>query len=274
MRGPRPFQTFHRHRGLWSMIVLGMVLSWGVTLAEEPQATPYRPTVSNPAQLPVPGYLELEMGWQTLRPKDREAHTHNVPYLFKFAFNDRIGVLVGGDAIVVNDPQDASSTAGFGDLTPVLKLHFPVGPESSSAFGLETGVKIPTASSTIGNQQTDYMITGIYSVGLAPVGLNIVSVDLNLGYTRLGGTPGGAGKDLVSAQASVNISLTDRLSVAGELAGSTRRSIKPFSQLLTSASYFLKPGIVADAGMAFGLNGASQEWTAFTGVTVIVGNFR
>jgi hypothetical protein len=25
--------------------------------AEEPMATPYRPSVSNPAELPVPGYL-------------------------------------------------------------------------------------------------------------------------------------------------------------------------------------------------------------------------
>ena len=41
-------------------------------LGQEPRATPYRPTLSNPAQLPVPGYVEMEMGWQSLKEKATE----------------------------------------------------------------------------------------------------------------------------------------------------------------------------------------------------------
>ncbi len=235
-----------------------------MTQAEEPQATPYRPTISNPAQLPVPGYLEMELGWQSLRKKEAEEHRHSVPYLFKFAFTDRIGVLVGTEVVVINAPEGQSSSAGFGDLTPLLKLRFPLGFKAAGAFGIEAGVKIPTAPSTVGSQQTDYLFNGIYSVNVG-----IVSVDLNLGYTRLGGTPEGTGKDLVSWAASGSVTLMEGLSVAGEFAGSSRKTVKPFTQFLASTSYFLSPGIVADAGMAFGLNGASQEWTAFAGLTFI-----
>jgi len=32
-----------------------------------PTATPYRPTVSNPATLSEPGWLEMELGWQTTK---------------------------------------------------------------------------------------------------------------------------------------------------------------------------------------------------------------
>ena len=49
--------------------ILNTTLAWVLMLgafsnawAEEPAATPYRPTVSNPAALSAPGYFELELG--------------------------------------------------------------------------------------------------------------------------------------------------------------------------------------------------------------------
>lgn len=133
--------------------------------------------------------------------------------------------------MVINAPEGQSSSAGFGDLTPLLKLHFPLGFKASGAFGFEAGVKIPTAPSTVGSQQTDYLFNGIYSVSVGKV-----SVDLNLGYARLGGTPQGTGKDQVSWAASGSVTLMEGLSVAGEFAGSSRKTVKPFTQFLASTS--------------------------------------
>jgi hypothetical protein len=208
----------------------------------------------------------MEMGWQSLKEKSTDDYRHTVPYLFKLAFSDNIGLLIGGDALMVNDFDQGATLAGFGDLTPVLKLNVPLPSHPTSALGLEIGTKLPTAPQTIGSQQTDYLVTGIYSIGMGALG-----IDLNLRYTRLGGAPGGEGKNQLFWAASTAYGLTERWSVAGELAGTVRRSAKPFTQFLTSTSYFFTPRLVGDTGIAFGLNGASQEWTLFAGITILLG---
>ncbi len=241
-----------------------------LALGQEPRATPYRPTLSNPAQLPVPGYVELEMGWQSLKGKAADDYRHSVPYLFKLAFSDRIGILIGGEAVVINDSEHAPTLAGFGDLTPLLKFTVPLSLPRSSALGLEVGAKLPTAPETVGSGRTDYLVTGIYSGVIGPLG-----VDLNLGYTRFGGTSrvtvSEGGKDQLFWAASTAYGLTDEWSVAGELAGTMRKHVKPFTQVLTSTSYFFSPRLAGDLGAAFGLNGASQEWTVFSGMTILLG---
>ncbi len=246
--------------------ILGEGLNAKVCLADEPTATPYRPTLSNPAQLSAPGYLEMEMGWQSLKEKSTDDYRHTVPYLFKLAFSDYVGLLVGGDALIINDFDQGSTLAGFGDLTPLLKLNMPLPSNHTSALGLEMGAKIPTAPQTVGSQQADYLVTGIYSIGIGSLG-----IDFNLGYTRLGGAPRGEGKNQLFWAASSAFGLTNQLSVAGELAGTVRRGVKPFTQFLTSTSYFFTPRLVGDTGIAFGLNGASQEWTLFAGITILLG---
>ncbi len=248
------------------IVVLGEGLVPKSCQGEELSATPYRPTLSNPAQLSAPGYLEMEVGWQSLKEKASDDYRHTVPYLFKLAFSDDIGLLIGGDALIINDFDQGSTLAGFGDLTPLLKLNLPLPSHLTSALGLEIGAKLPTAPKTVGSQQTDYLVTGIYSLGIDSIG-----IDFNLGYTRLGGAPRGEGKNQLFWAASTAYGLTEQLSVAGELAGTVRRDVKPFSQFLASTSYFFTPRIVGDTGMAFGLNGASQEWTVFAGMTILLG---
>ena len=168
--------------------------------------------------------------------------------------------------MIVKDFDQGSTLAGIGDLTPLLKFKIPTSSQSASAFGLEVGARLPTAPETISRQQTDYLITGIYSVGIGHMG-----VDLNVGYTRLGGTSSGRGKNNLFWAVSTAYGLNKLWSLASELAGTVRRDVKPFTQLLTSTSYFFSPRLVGDTGIAFGLNGASQEWTLFAGMTILVG---
>ncbi len=251
---------------IFPLVLLGEALLPSLSLGQELRATPYRPTLSNPAQLSVPGYVELEMGWQSLKGKAADDYRHSVPYLLKLAFSDRIGILIGGEAVIINDSEQTPTLAGFGDLTPLLKFTVPLPSPRSSAVGLEVGAKLPTAPKTVGSGQTDYLVTGIYSGVIGPLG-----IDLNLGYTRFGGTVSEGGKDQLFWAASTAYGLTDKWSVAGELAGTMRNNVKPFTQVLTSTSYFLSPGLVGDLGAAFGLNGASQEWTLFAGMTILLG---
>ncbi len=265
--GPQP--SFLALVLIFSLVFMGGPQLSSLSLGQEPRATPYRPTLSNPAQLPVPGYVEMEMGWQSLKDKAADDYRHSVPYLFKMAFTDRIGILISGEAVIINDFEQSPTLAGFGDLTPLLKINVPL-TQIPSALGMEVGAKLPTAPETVGSGQTDYLVTGIYSGVIGPLG-----IDLNLGYTRFGRTSRAPlseeGRDQLFWAASTAYGLTDEWSVAGELAGTMRKNVKPFTQVLTSSSYFFSPRLVGDLGAAFGLNGASQEWTVFSGMTILLG---
>ena len=118
--------------------------------------TPYRPSVSNPAQLPIPGQLELEFGG--LLSKTDDARRGNFPYQLKFAFDDEWGVLLGGDAYVRSADQ-GTIVHGIGDTTAVLKRAFLINDEI--AFGLELSAKIPTAKDTIGSGKADYGVNAV-----------------------------------------------------------------------------------------------------------------
>jgi hypothetical protein len=73
--------------------------------ADEIAATPYRPSVSNPAALSVPGWLELEFGTQQIKGGD-DKQRDSFPVLAKLAFNENWGILLGGEmAIQRSDTQ-------------------------------------------------------------------------------------------------------------------------------------------------------------------------
>lgn len=242
--------------GLLALIVASPL----VGTAEELHATPYRPTVSNPAALPIPGVLELEAGWLMLKEKAVEAQRHNVPFLLKFAFNEHVGLLLGGSAVQVRHVDQGATVAGFGDLTPLLKVAAPSPLLPHSLIGFEAGITFPTAPTTLGSGGTDYVTNAIWSAGVGRVGF-----DVNIGYTRLGLAGVAEGKNQLTWALATSLALTDRWSMAGEWAGTSRIGVKPFSQWLTSTSYAVQPWLIIDTGVAVGLTSVSQEWSVFAG---------
>jgi len=65
--------------------VLAAIASFSLTVfaAETTDVTPYRPTVSNPAQLPAAGQLELELGGMKSQPGAQadDRRRGSLPYL-------------------------------------------------------------------------------------------------------------------------------------------------------------------------------------------------
>ncbi len=57
--------------------------------AEELKTRTYRPAVLNLAYLPLPKYLEVEIGWQSLKNKSDDRHRYSLPYLRKYALMER-----------------------------------------------------------------------------------------------------------------------------------------------------------------------------------------
>jgi hypothetical protein len=238
-----------------------MLLSAAAASGDELKATPYRPTVSNPADLPVPQHFEWEAGGYSERDAGNARH-FSVPYLLKYAFNEDVGVLVGGESFVV-DRGGGDTTRGWGDTAVTMKFHHAL--SESTGIGLEAGATLPTASHELGSGHTDYTLNGIVST--EAVGCD---VDVNVSYTRLGVADPGTGRDQLGWAIAASHDLAGKWGLAGEFSGTGQHHTHGESQFLSAVSFTAAPTLVFDGGALFGLNRDSPRYGLFAGVTMLV----
>lgn len=231
------------------------------SLAQEfGDVTPYRPSVSNPAQLPLPGQLEFEAGALNAHGGD-DGRRDSLPVLFKLAFSEQWGVLVSGDAFVSMRDPDGGYAKGIGDTTLTLKRAFLL--DSATALGLELSAKLPSASSAIGSGKADYALNTIASKDLGKV-----HVDVNANLTRLGAYDAGTGRNQLGLSASFATELAEHWGADVELSGTHRRHAGNTAQLLLAATYSPSKRRTFDLGVTHGLADASPDWSVFTGVVM------
>jgi hypothetical protein len=232
--------------------------------AEGPSVVPYRPSVSTPAQLSAPGWLELEAGALRAAGPDRGSSRLTVPWTLKLAFTQDWGVRVGGDAWVRQADAGTVATGG-GDTALVLKRRFAI--DDASAWGLEAGEKFPTAGRTLGSGRADTTVNAIYSSDFAPAW----HADLNLNETRAGVPSSRSHAWQTGWAAAVSRTLDERWGVVGEFSGTHQAATPDAGQFLLAASWSASPAAVLDFGVAHGLTDASPRNQVFAGMTVLLG---
>ena len=137
-------------RAALSIAALGTCAIAQSAEADEIAVTPYRPTVSTPAALSAPDWIEVEFGLMNSNggiPTVRDS----APYSVKLAFSDDWGVRIGGEIWVRDVGATGQNINGVGDTGIVLKRRFAV--NERSAFGLELGVMAPTAPAGLAQRQ-------------------------------------------------------------------------------------------------------------------------
>jgi len=228
---------------------------------DELRATPYRPTVSNPADLPVPRHFEWEAGGYSERDSGDLRH-FSVPYLLKYAFTEDIGVLVGGESIIANR-RGGDTTRGWGDTSITMKFHHAL--SESTGIGLEAGATLPTASRDLGSGHTDYTLNGIVSTEIASC-----DVDINFSDTRIGTADPGTSREQFGWAVAASHDLGGKWGLAGEFSGITQRGTHGAAQFLTALSFTAAPALVFDGGALIGLNRESPRYGAFAGMTMLM----
>ncbi|OEZ86630.1 hypothetical protein JAB6_13940 [Janthinobacterium sp. HH104] len=223
---------------------------------------PYRPSVTSPAQLPVPGQLEFEAGG--LLSKTDDTRRASLPYAFKLAFTPEWGVLLEGEGVVRARDGTGRRETGVGDTTVVLKRAFLL--DSATALGLELGWKLPTAKDSIGSGKSDVSLNGIVSRDLGAV-----HVDANLNATRLGASDPDTGRVQTGWATSFSTPVSGRWGATAEVSGTRLRGAAATAQLLLAATYSPTPRLAIDIGMARGLTAASPDWSLFSGLVVPLG---
>lgn len=250
--------------GQLALVACGAVGCANAALADDsPAVTPYRPSVSTPAALSAPGWLEVEAGVQSSRADDPIIRRESLPYTLKLAFTPDWGIRIGGDAIVRQHDVDGSAVNGGGDTTIVLKRRLAV--NDASAFGIELGAKLPTAAGGLGSGHSDVGLNGIYSTDFAP-GWHL---DLNATATRLGGVGAEISTWQTGWASALSRNATERLGVVAELSGTHQGGVGSTSQALVASSYSVSPALTLDLGVSKGLSAASGGWSVFCGVTFL-----
>jgi hypothetical protein len=244
-------------------VVGAMLLSVAMAASadDEPSTTPYRPSVSTPAALSAPGWIEVEAG--ALHEHDADGtRRDSIPTTVKLAFTPDWGIRIGGDAWV-HQRDDAGSASGIGDTSIVLKRRFAI--DDAQAFGLEAQATVPTSHHGIGSGsgKADYGINAIYSADFA----GAWHTDLNLIGTRLGQIDDGASRTQVLWAAALSRALNERWGVVGEFSGTHQRGGDDTSQFLLAASCNVTKQLTLDAGAARSLRSGAPAWSAFTGFT-------
>lgn len=239
-------------------LALAALLAQMAYADEEAGVTPYRPSVSSPAQLPLAGQLELELG--VLRNKMDDARRDSLPYQFKLAFDKEWGILIGGEARVTSKDVGYSQK-GAGDTTLVIKRAFLI--DDTTAFGLELGSKLATAKQTIGSGKTDYSLNAVFSQEI-----DKLHMDANVNVTRLGLQEYGVSRTALGIATSFSMPLNDQWQAIVEPSG-LRQSGKPASaQLLAALAYSPNRNLTLDIGLAKGLNKTSQTYSLFAGLVM------
>ena len=232
----------------------------------EPSVTPYRPTVSNPADLSAPGWLEGEFGGLHTANEDH-SRNDSVPWVLKYAFDENYGVLIGGNAYASSRVPGVAETSGLGDTSIEWKQRFPIA--DKAAFGIEAGVVLPTAARDLGVGKPEWLANGIFSCDLGALHL-----DLNLGAARFAEHPVGASVWQSAWAAALSTSLTDKFGAAFELSGTRQSGIPTQSLALLAFNYNVSNRLVLDAGAAYGLTRDAHDRSLFAGATVLLGRLR
>jgi hypothetical protein len=161
-------------------VVVGVVACTPVTAddAPDPHAVmPERPTVATHAHTVVPGWLELEAGWEGDRFADR-SRGESVVSTAKLGLASHAQLGLTMNAVWPNDP--AGST-GLGDVSLALKWRLLDAAPWLGDFALQPGLKLPTPGAServTSTGTTDGSLLLISSHAFGPV-----SLDLNVGGT-------------------------------------------------------------------------------------------
>jgi hypothetical protein len=228
---------------------------------DAPSVTPYRPSVSTPAALSAPGYLEFELGGLRERASTVERRD-SLPYAVKLAFGSDWGARIGGEAWVAQTDSAAQRSTGTGDTSLVLKHSMAI--DESSAFGFELGRVFASGAPGVGSGSAAYSVNGIYSADLG-----VFHADVNLLANRADATGPGVSHLQTLWAASLSRPLGERWGFVGEFSGTNQHGGVATTQFLLAATRIVSRSLVLDAGMARALRSGAPDASAFMGFTLL-----
>jgi len=224
--------------------------------AEDPIiANPNRPTVTDPADITQFGVAEIEYGLTVAKSNQ------SVDGLLKFAFAKNLELRIPTNTFIHDADQNVSSVGDTGVGVQWRIFHQT---KKMPTFAVSYLAIIPTGPDLPGSGEFAHEIKGLVSKDFGKW-----HVDTNLGYIFLG-RPGASGFDHVFVPTlSASHPLKGKWGATAEIWGITRQNATTdgSTSFLVAATYQMRPRLVFDSGMNFGLRGDISRVAFFVGVT-------
>lgn len=236
---------------------------------EQPTVNPYRPTVTDPASLTFPGYLEMEVGGAAQRGGEQAHRAFSTPIVLKLTNSAKrleYHVLLGGYS--EQAAPDGTHLAGRGDITPGLQYLIVAQSPHTYDLAARLEYKIPTASRSLGTGKTDYDLLLLASKDYNKT----LHGDYNLGVYRQGRMSGQGFATQYLASGVLNTKLNKTFTLQDELYGYSGSSEGgTIVSTLHAIGYQPSRVLAFDAGVDIGISHAAPRYTLLFGSTFFVG---
>ncbi len=264
-----------KHRPLFLAVLL-LLAPASLALAQQkddtpelPTVNPYRPTVTDPASLTFPGYLEMEIGGAAGHGGEQSRRAFSTPIVLKLTDRAKrleCHVLLGGYS--EQTASDSTHLSGRGDITPGLQ--YLIVAQSPHTYDLAARIeyKIPTANQGLGTGKTDYDLLLLASKDYNKT----LHGDYNLGVYQQGRLSGRGFATQYLASGVLNTKLSPTLTLQDELYGFSGNSEGgTIVSTLHAIGYQPSRVLAFDAGVDIGLSHAAPRYTLLFGSTFFVG---
>jgi hypothetical protein len=221
----------------------------GGAAANPRAAQPERPTVATHAYTVAPGLAELEIGVQR-QQHGSTADRLAVPVLLKIGLAGRVQLDLA--PAWQRDAEGGGVRSGLTDILVGIKWRVADEAPVIGAFAIQSTLSLPTGSpeSGRGSGKAAVNVLLISSRRIGPL-----SLDVNAGYTRLGGESTTSPLNSTVWTAAAALPIAGRVGWAAELYGypgtSGPHGQPPVVALLTGPTLTVRPRVVLDAGAIF-----------------------
>ena len=216
-------------------------------------AQPERPTVATHAYTVAPGWIELEAGSQRQASGALSSYL-TVPVLLKIGLAGRVQLDIAPNW--ERDVQDGDGREGLTDVLVGVKWRLSDRAPLVGAMAVQSTIWIPASSqaSGLGSGAAGVSVLLISSHRAGPV-----SVDANVGYTRIGGDGSVTPNNSTLWTVAAGVPVAGRLGWAAEVfgfPGTTGPSgAAPVVAFLTGPTVTVTPSLVLDAGLVLDIQG-------------------
>ena len=252
---PRPSPRRGKRTAFAIVVTLGMLAAspvWGA-----------RPLTTEDTGTLEPGKVEVELGFDYLRDGGAEVFLVPGGLTLSLGLLPRLEGAVAA-ALVVLEPEDKLSRAGFGDVLVRLKYRFLDETARSPALMAAISARLPTGAQHrgLGEEGVDVQALAIASKGFGPIALTI-----NAGYTFI---TRDRALDVVNVNASAEVQIADACAIVGEIVSELATSRKSADRVVLRAGavYAVGQRVRFDAAAGFGVTRVSPEVLITIGVTI------
>lgn len=234
---------------------------------KEPEIKPSRPGVANPAEMPEPGVLQLELGYDSnFRARDVRAE-HSVPVTLRYSAAKRLLLQLDFDAVISEiDEATRVRSTGFGDTRVGFQVVALEDTKEHAALAFAYYAKLPTADEEkgLGTGRFDHKFVGLLSRQFGRT-----DVDFNAAYLLVGKEDEPRWEHGGQAAVSVSRDFKNRFGFEVELSGQSLDDVQPRGLFaLGAVHYNASRRLILDAGARFGLNPEAPRVGVFAGMTV------